>query len=154
MYHGFDTDDPDAAVGALLIYAVWRSRDIKRYKVTPDVWGQVERFAKSAAKRATTLPEFVERLKPRLMCSTLSPRYLESDMGSYRPMVETATGEIIEAAGLEGRQFLTRVFADTPPRPVLRMIYRETSLLILLVRERLEREKNTILELEAAEVGE
>lgn len=143
MLHGFDTHDEPAAVGALLVYAVWRSRDKTRYKVTPDVWGQVERFTKGAAKRAATLPGFVERLMPRLSCATLQPRYLVSDLMSYRPMVANEDGEIIEVAGAEDdrREFLTRLLDETDPAPVLAALYHETVKIILLVRERIEREK-------------
>lgn len=152
MHHGFDTSDESTGTAALLVYAVWRSRDIARFKITPDVWGQVERFTKSAAKRARTLPEFLERLKPRLSCATLNPRYLASDTRAARPMVELETGEII-APSEDGREFLTRVLDRTDPKPVLDKLYRETTVIILLVRERCEREKITeaIIDVEAIE---
>ena len=153
MRHGFDTEDEVAGVAALLIYAVWRSRDVSRYKVTPDVWGQVERFTKSSAKRATTLAGFLERLKPRLLCATLNPRYLISDAGHGRAMVELETGEIIAPTDDGSREFLTRLLDETEPRPVLSKLFRETAVCILLVRERCEREKQTdrILDRDAIE---
>jgi hypothetical protein len=155
MRHGFDTDDETTAVAALLVYAVWKSRDVKRFKVTPDVWGQVERFTKSAAKRATTLARFLEQLKPRLYCSTVSPRFLGSDYGGGRPLVQMDTGEII-APQEEGREFLTRLIDETAPRPVLDKLFHETAVVILTVRERCEREKVTdqFLAIEASEDAE
>lgn len=124
-YH-FDTTDREAAVAALLVYIVWRSRDSARFKITPDCWGQVERFTKAAAKRARTLPAFVDRLKPKLCCSTIRPETIR--------VADTPSAE---------RQFytLTSIFEVTDHRAVLRLLLRETSWIVLLVRDRLERER-------------
>lgn len=129
MIANFDTDDTAAAIGALLVYSVWRSRDVRRLKVDMSLWARVERFTKASAKRAQNLPEFVERLKPRLACENI--RAVTSEDGS--------------------RDFLTGVLTrpDADPHLVLRKLYKETSLCVLLVRERLEREK--LARAEAAE---
>ena len=55
MVFGFDTGDENAGMAALLVYGVYRSRDIKRFKVTPDMWGIIERGVKSSATRAVEL---------------------------------------------------------------------------------------------------
>lgn len=144
MRYGFDTDDLDAATAALLVYVVWRSRDRARFKVTPDVWGQVERFTKSSAKRATTLPRFLEALKPRLLCATLHPRAMEVGMTGVIPLVELGTGEFAQVEPRDGepqREFLTGVLRAANERRVLDLLYRETAWVILLVRDRLERER-------------
>lgn len=140
MVHGFDTTDEHAATAALLVYAAWRSRDKRRFKITPDVWGQVERFVKSSAKRATTLAEFLERLKPRLLTATINPRYCASDWQSIVQMERLPDGTLVERAGT-GRAFLTRVLEQADHRAVLRKLYAETCLVILLVRDRIERER-------------
>lgn len=139
--YGFDTDDLDAATGALLVYAVWRSRDARRFKVTPDLWSQVERFVKAAAKRAETLPRFLEALKPRLSCGTIHPRWMEVGIKGELLLGKYATGERIELAGAPRREFLTGVLAQVEHRAVLDLLYKETAYLVLLVRDRLEREK-------------
>lgn len=141
MVHGFDTADEPAGTAALLLYAAWRSRDPRRLKITPDIWSQVERFTKSAAKRATTLADFLERLMPRLGCDSLAPRWLSTDLGPLESAaVDPQTGEIVMLTG-DRREFLTRVFSETDPHPVLDCLYRQTVLIVLLVRDRLEREK-------------
>lgn len=48
MIYNFDTNAQHEAVSALLVYAVYRSRDRKRFKVTPEMWGQIERFCKAS----------------------------------------------------------------------------------------------------------
>lgn len=141
MRYGFDTDDIDEATAALLVYAAWRSRSA-RYKITPEVWGQVERFTKAAAKRATSIPRFIEQLKPKLYIQTLSPRAMEVGIRGTIPMVEAADGTFLQLGPQEGqREFLTGVLKACDERRVLDILYRETSWVILLVRDRLERER-------------
>lgn len=126
MKYGFDTERDDAAVAAFLIHSVYTSRDRGRLKISLDLWSRIERFVKAASKRAQTLAEFVERLKPRLCCETLRP---------------------IRIPGADGqedtRDFITGVLGRPAADPalVIRTLSRETSLCVLLVRERLEREK-------------
>lgn len=142
MIYGFDCDDVNEGTAALLVYAIWRSRDRQRFKITPDVWSQVERFTKASAKRAETLPQFIERLKPRLMCGTIHPRAMEAGIRGSIPLVETSDGAFIQvSAPPEQREFLTGVLRDCDQRRVLDLLYRETSWIILLVRDRLERER-------------
>lgn len=145
MHYGFDTDDINAATGALLTYAVYRSRDRRRFKVTPDMWGQIERFVKAAAKRAQTLPAFIESLKPRLCCDTINPRWMEAGVkGDISLLARTnAAGktEYVQFVADEQREFLTRVLAAVDHRQVIDKLYRETAWIVLLVRDRLEREK-------------
>ena len=126
MLIGFDTERPDAAAAACLVYSVYRARDVRRFKVDMDMWNRIERFTKASAKRAASLAEFVERLKPRLSCEGLRP-------------LPVAAADGVPAH----RDFLIDVLGRPAAAPgdVLRALYRETSLCVLLVRERLEREK-------------
>ena len=135
MLYGYDTQREDAAVAAFLIHTVYRSRDRRRLKIDMDLWARIERFVKSSAKRAGTLAEFVERLKPRRGCETLRPL-----------RVADGGGEVV-------RDFLTGTLSRPPadPHVVLRTLYRETSLCVLLVRERLERDKAEAVEADGDE---
>lgn len=51
MIFNFDTTDNNYALASLLVYAIYRSRDKKRFKVTPEMWGQIQRFIKASVKR-------------------------------------------------------------------------------------------------------
>ncbi len=124
---GFATDDGPAAAAAALVYVTWRSREPGKLKITPDIWAQVERWTRSAAKRASSPAEFVDRLKRRVECRTLKPQHCD-----------------LEGNGGDGRQFLVGVLGEREPvlaGEILRRLYRETGLVVALVRERLEREK-------------
>jgi hypothetical protein len=142
MVYGFDSDDAGAATGALLLYALWRSRDVRRFKITPDVWAQIERFTKAAAKRATTLPRFIEAMKPRLCVGTIHPRWMEAGIQGVIPLGRRADGDFVQVQPTTPpREFLTGVLAAVDHRIVLDLLYRETAWIVLLVRDRLEREK-------------
>lgn len=143
MIHGFDTDDPHAATGALLVYAIYRSRDVRRFKITPDVWGMIERAVKASAKRAETLPRFVEALKPRLACATIAPRWMAVGLAGEASLVQLAGGVLFQPGTDDAppREFLARVFAEADHRATIAALYRETAYVVLLVRDRLERER-------------
>lgn len=106
------------------------------------MWGQIERFVKGSAKRATTLPMFIEALKPRLCCETINPKSM--DMAAVGVLRFTAAEgpDVIEVAEPgEYREFLTSVLSVADQRAALDVLYRETAYVVLLVRDRLEREK-------------
>lgn len=128
MIYQFDTGDPNEATAALLLYVMWRSRG--SVKINPKIWGQVEGWVKASAKRAENLPQFLESLKPRLRVDTLSPRWMQA--GILGLDAETLSGQ---------RLFLTDVLSLCDSERVLTLLYRETVLVVLLVRDRLEREK-------------
>lgn len=152
MYYNFDTDRQEAAVAALLVYAIYRSRDVKRFKVTPDMWGIIERAVKSTAKRARDLGEFIERLKPKLMCSTIHPRWAQTLPEGVVTMKALPDGSFAQVEEKGKRQFLTDVLQEVDHQQVLDALYRQTALVILLVRDRLEREKPIEARFEVEEV--
>lgn len=145
MIHNFDTGDECKAVAALCLYATYRSRS-DRFKIDKQVWDRVERFTKGAAKRARCVGEFIERLKPQLCCDSLSPRWCRSDVSP----AETAIVErdengmmdgIIVRSGEGQRDFMVRVVETCDQRGVLDAAYKQTSMVVALVRDRIEREK-------------
>lgn len=142
MIYGFDTDDEAAATAALIVYATWRSRDRDRFRVTPDVWARVERFVKASAKRAETLPRFLEGLKSRLACATLDPRWMRAGLAGEIPAVVTEDGvRLVVVAEPEQREFLAGLFERADHAAALARLYQDTAWIVLLVRDRLERER-------------
>ena len=141
MYYNFDTDNSRAAVAGLLVYAIYRSRNPKRFKITPDMWGMIERATKSASKRAGDLGDFIEKLKPKLHCATIQPRWANTIPDGVISMKVMPDGSVVQVADKGKRQFLTDVLQGVEHRQVLDFLYRKTALVVLLVRDRLEREK-------------
>ena len=140
MYYNFDTSNESAGIAALLVYGIYRSRDTKRFKITPDMWGQIERSVKSSAKRATDLTDFMEKLKPKLHCSTIQPRHMQLN-DQLLAMYKINDGSIIHKEDKGKRQFWTEILEESDHEAVLEILYKKTGLVVALVRERLEREK-------------
>ena len=151
MIYGFDTSDEVAATAALVLYIVYRSRDRGRFKVTPDMWGQIERFLKDSAKRSQSIPELIEALKsPRhLYASSLHPRYMEVGLAGEIPLtvVTNPDGTFSHAIQFASdrttgqREFGVRVIERADARAVIEAASRQTAWVVLLVRDRLERER-------------
>jgi hypothetical protein len=140
MVYEFDTDSREAATAALLVYVVYRSRDRARYRVTPDLWNQVTRFSRAAAKRATNIPRFLDAFMPRLACGSLNPRYMAVGITGMVPHRDSA-GHVEYIQAGDSREFLTGVLREVDQRAVVELLYNETTYIVLLVRDRLEREK-------------
>lgn len=141
MIYNFDTNDESAAVAALLVYAIYRSRDIKRFKITPEMWNTIERGVKSVAKRAEDLAEFIEKLKPKLSCPSIKPKWAKTIPDEIVSFMRGANGELYSIEQDERRQFLTEIIETADNKAALDILYRKAAYVILLVRDRLEREK-------------
>jgi len=105
------------------------------------MWGMIERATKSASKRARDLGDFIEKLKPKLHCATIQPRWANTIPDGVISMKVMPDGSVVQVADKGKRQFLTDVLQGVEHRQVLDFLYRKTALVVLLVRDRLEREK-------------
>lgn len=141
MFYGFNTSNENAAIAALLVYGTYRSRDVRRLKVTPELWATIERAVKSSAKRALDLHDFLEKLKPKLFCSSLKPRFMRTDLDTVTMAVDPLTGELMEIRDEGKRQFWVELLESADHQAVLDILYRKTAWVIALVRDRLERER-------------
>ena len=140
MYYQFDTDDKSAATAALMVYVVYRSRDSRRFKVTPDMWSKIERFVQASAKRSKTIPDFLESLKPRLSCGAINPKWMAvGAVGLVGRKDAYGHTEYIQRG--DSREFLTGVLSECDHKQVIKRLYNQTTYVVLLVRDRLEREK-------------
>lgn len=145
MIYGFNTDDQIKAKAAMLIYVVYKSRDSKRGPSGLDMWGQIERFAKASAKRSEGIDEFVDQFKRKMICSTINPYWMRNDFSSANASV-MEDGSIITFSGEDVRSFGLELFDGPDGAEIVDCIYRKTQIVILLVRDRLEREKQFVQE--------
>lgn len=141
MIYGFDTTNEDAAAAALVVYGIYRSRDPKKLKVTPKFWGTIEKAVKGTAKRALSLPVWIDKLKPKLGCDSIVPKWVATGAENLITMKQSASGELMSISPKETKSFLTQVIETHEQDKVLDVAYRQTAYVIMLVRDRLEREK-------------
>lgn len=138
MIYNFDTDDLNEATAALIVYAIYRSRDRRRFKVSPEMWGQIDRFVKASAKRAQTIPQFIDSFMPKMSCASIHPKAMEVAVSGRLIQVGDSFMEFNQD---DKRTFLTRVVADCNEKQVISKLYKETAWIVMLVRDRLEQEK-------------
>lgn len=138
MIYGFNTENESRAIAALIVYAVYKSRDVDRFTVSVKMWDQITNFSKLAAKKSVSLAEFIELFKVPMRCYTINPSYCSSD--SSKPLVVLERGELFES-GSNHREFITSLIERSNEKEVISIIINETSFIIMLVRERLEHEK-------------
>lgn len=143
MLFGFNTEDSVKAKAAFIIYAIYKSRDVKRGPQGLDMWGQIERFAKSAAKRSTDIDSFINKFKKKMACSTINPYFLKFDNDISFATINS-NNEIMTFDNKNTRNFALDIFQDDEHgKDIVDVLYEKTQIIILLVRDRLEREKIT-----------
>lgn len=140
MIYGFDTDEKERAIAAQVIYSVYKSRNIDRFRVSTKMWEQITNFSKLSAKKAGNLAEFIERFRKPMCCEALKPAHCVTDKTSAVKMMDD--GSVFES-GEDSRQFLTSILEKSNQKKVIALIIDETAFIIMLVRERLEAEKLT-----------
>lgn len=141
MLLGFETENEIKAKAAYIIYVIYKSRDVKRGPSGLDMWGQVERFAKASAKRSVSVDDFVNTFKRKMACATINPRWMKTDTPSANARI-MSNNEIIVMNNADTRTFGLDIFNDEESgKEIVECIYKKTQIIILLVRDRLEREK-------------
>jgi hypothetical protein len=88
--------------------------------------------------------EFIEKMKPKLQVAELKPKWMKTDDNPVISMfVDNETGEIIQRGqqNQNRRQFWTEILDSADHEAVLNALAKKTSLVIALVRDRLERER-------------
>lgn len=140
MLLGFNTENEVKAKAAMLVYVIYKSRDAKRGPSGLDMWGQIERFAKASAKRSEGIDDFVNSFKRKMTCSTINPYWMRNDISATNATV-LKDGSIMSFGG-DSRTFGLEIFDDEENgKEIVDCIYGKTQIVILLVRDRLEREK-------------
>lgn len=135
MQHNFITEDVTKARAALLIYAIYKSRDKNSPLNGLETWNRVESFCKGACLKSSTTSEFVTKFKEMAKVSAIKPIYL-SDKIDDKNFIKMPDGTIV--AGDAIRNYQIDIFEDNSIRDV---IEREYPLIVMLVRERIQREK-------------
>ncbi|GGE47802.1 hypothetical protein GCM10011391_28210 [Pullulanibacillus camelliae] len=118
------------------------------------MWGQIERFTKVAAKRATTIGTFLEAFKRKMACETINPKWCEAGEQTITGFQDANGNIIVPGEQEKKRQFLTEVIEGGQDEAILYQLYKETARAVMLVRARLEDEKPIEQNLESIIEGE
>lgn len=132
MQFGFDTESEMRGKAALLLYAMYRSRDTNSALNGLDTWSRFASFTKGAALKSTTTAQFCDQFCRMSKVPSIKPGYLKSDDG----MVMMPDGSIIQSPDV--KDFKISIIEDNKLLPLFE---KESQLLVMLVRERIQREK-------------
>lgn len=143
MLFNFNTDDVTLARAALVLYALYKSRDTNSPMNGMETWNRVEAYCVGACKKSRTTSEFVTKFKELGKVGAIKPRYL-SEPGAG--MTILPDGSVVESANV--RNYHTELFEDNEIRKTIEHDY---PLVTLLVRERIQREKYIVEEEENEE---
>lgn len=134
MLYQFDTDSLSHAKAALLLYGMYRSRKKESPLNGLETWDRFQTFVRGACLKASTTAEFVQAFCKKAKIDSVKPRYLSTG----EPVVMPDTLELISSAGMA--DYRLGILADND---LLRLYNTESMYLIMLVRERIQREKFT-----------
>lgn len=130
MIYNFDTDSLPHAKAALILYAVYRSRPASSPLNGLETWDRFASFIHGAWLKSETTAEFVQNLCHKAKTGSIRPDTLTDGP------VELPTGELIESDTV--KDFRLSLFSDDSLLPLLD---KERIYLLLLVRERIQRER-------------
>ena len=132
MLYQFDTDSVEHAKAALLIYAAYKSRSQSSPLNGLETWDRCAAFIRGACLKSHTTAEFLQEFCRKGKIESVKPCYLSTG----DPVLMPDTGELIHANGV--RDYRLNIVADDSLLPILT---RESQYVIMLVRERIQREK-------------
>lgn len=132
MLYKFDTESVDHAKCALLMYALYKSRDKNSPLNGIETWDRFNSFVRGACLKSTNMREFVQNFCRKAKIESIKPYFLATDDLVVLP----DTGEVIQSK--EWRNYNINIFEDDS---LLNIINNETLYIITLVRERIQREK-------------
>lgn len=89
-----------------------------------------------------------------MVCETVNPKWCTSGSEKILTAIEDGTGSIIMKNHEGKREFLTDILEGGNDQLILHELYKETARVVMLVRDRLEREKPIEKELESIIEGE
>ena len=137
MFYDFETDDLKRAKAALILYAIYRSR-VKNSSLNGiDTWNRFTAYIRGACLKSTNTAEFASHFAKMAGADSIKPCYLKGSDG----LVLQPDGSLIVSENV--KDYKISVFEDDDLLPILE---RESVLLTMLVRERIQREKNIISE--------
>ena len=131
MYN-FETDTIDHAQAALLLYAMYKSRDPSSSLNGLETWDRCNAYIRGASLKSSTVAEFVQNFCKKADIRAIKPHYLKTD-GAVQIDDQ---GTMAISDGLYNYQL--EIFKN---EKILEIFANEALYIIMLVRERLQRER-------------
>lgn len=132
MQYKFDTDSLSHARAALLLYAMYRSRNQNSPLNGLETWDRFQSFVRGVCLKSSTTAEFVQAFCKKAKIDSVKPRYLSTG----EPVLMPNTGELIMSPNVA--DYRLEILEDNS---LSRLFNTESLYLIMLVRERIQREK-------------
>lgn len=137
MLYQFNTDDTQRAKAALVLYAMYRSRDKNSPLNGMETWNRCKTFMRAACLRSSTTAEFVTNFCRKAHIQSIKPKYLNTG----DPVRIPGTYDLISSSSY--KNYATEIIEDNN---LLKLYENEPVYIIMLVRERIQREKLTEVE--------
>lgn len=142
MQFGFITEDLKRAKAALLLYAVYRSRPKTSSLNGLETWNRFTSYIRGACLKSENTAQFINVFCKMAGVGSIKPIYLETDGG----MMELSDGSLIFSDRV--KEYKIDIIEDDSLMPIFE---NEGQLLVMLIRERIQREKMEGVEDEEAE---
>lgn len=133
MIYNFNVDTENHAKAALILYALYKSRSPESSINGKETWERMKNYSKGALLKASNIAEFIEQFSKKADVKSIKPIYLKTD-----GLVKIDDNTLAEIEGVYNYQL--DIFADND-KEILKLIENETMFLILIVRDRIQREK-------------
>jgi hypothetical protein len=140
VLYNFDTDNRKLANAALVLYALYRSRGLNSPINGLETWNRVESYCVGACKKSRTTSEFVTKFKELGKIGAIKPRYL-ADPTKDSEMTALPDGTLVESDCV--KNYRIGLLEDNEIR---KTIEKEYPLVVILVRDRIQREKYIVEE--------
>ena len=131
MLYQFDTDSLSHAKAALLLYAMYKSRNKNSPLNGLETWDRFQAFTRAACLKSSTTAEFVQEFCRKAKIDSIKPRYLDT-----KEPVQLPTGEMVVTDSV--KDYRLSIMAEND---LLNLYNTESLYLIAMVRERIQREK-------------
>ena len=132
MQFNFTTDDELRAKAALLLYAAYRSRPQTSSLNGLETWTRFTAYIRGACLKSETTAEFITNFCRMAGVGSIKPRYLETSGG----MIMLGDGSLVQSSDI--KEFQTGIFEDDR---LMRIYENEGQIVVMLIRERIQREK-------------
>lgn len=142
MQFGFITEDLKRAKAALLLYAVYRSRPKTSSLNGLETWNRFTSYIRGACLKSENTAQFINVFCKMAGVGSIKPIYLETDGG----MMELSDGSLILSDRV--KEYKIDIIEDDS---LMSIFENEGQLLVMLIRERIQREKMEGVEDEEAE---